>query len=725
MKKKQIKLPLNTKALMAIVAVFVIVACLLFARTFDAQLYQQRAYSLTQTMEKVVEVVNRTINGEWERLSYVSYAMSEASIADRDGLLAHMNAVYTDLSTPSYTWRLSCIDGSGLLYEWDGNIERWAWPELLLDSCPQQQIVITETGADDAEQMILIYRLPQPVQLTAEELSVTHALITLDMNAFGGLLAVSAFEDNGYSYITDENGMRLYHQQNQAEFMSAYNILAGLQNMTFLYGSSYEELSAALAGGTSYTFEIEREDGRYFVACSPLSFNNWKLFLIVPEVYVSGNTTQMIRTLLIELTAIALLIVLLISLFVWTNSRQTVARQQLAVEEARRASRAKSDFLSRMSHDIRTPLNGIMGMCHIASQQSHDPAVVADCIEKIDISSHQLMSLINDVLDMTRIEHDKIELNNKPIDLGKLLKECAAQIEAQTKESKIIFEKDISSLGHPYVLGDAVLLNQILINLLGNAIKFTPENGRICLRVSDAGDGYCFEVEDTGIGMTEEFLTHLFEPFTQENDDVRTKYKGTGLGLSIVKNLVEKMDGEISVRSTYGEGSCFTVRLPLTKCCEADLPEEKKEKWAPEDLTGMRLLLVEDNDINRMIARTILEEYGVTVDTADNGREALERFKDSPVRHYDLILMDLRMPVMDGIEASRHIRALAREDAGLPIVALTADAFASDERRTREAGMDAHLSKPIDIPQLERLLQKYRRNRTEEWKNDENQNDEA
>ncbi|MDO4563052.1 MAG: ATP-binding protein [Clostridia bacterium] len=709
--KSKMRFPLGTKVFMSVIIAFVIVACALFIRIFDTQIYRQCSYSLRQTTEKVVEVVNRTVSGEWERLSYVSYTMSKSAFPDTSALLENISETYRDLSTELYTWKLSCVDNWGRHYTWDGNVVRWALPEILLDNCPQQQLVIMETGLEDAEQMILMYRLPQPIELTDEDIDVTHILITLDMEDFGKLLAVSAFENHSYSYITDQNGMRLYHQQNQSEFMSAYNIPAGLQNAAFLYDASYEGLSSALENGASYTFEIEREDGRYFVSYSPLAFNNWNLFLIVPEIYVRGDTTQMVQMLMVEIMVIALLIVLLISLFLWTNSRQTLARQQLAVEEARSASQEKSNFLSRMSHDIRTPLNGIMGMCHIAGQNIHDPEAVADCLEKINISSGQLMSLVNDVLDMTRIEHGRVEINNKPTDLCRLLKECTVHIEAQTKENKIIFEKDISALKAPYVMADEVLLNQIITNLLGNAVKFTPEGGHIWLRVFDTESGYCFEVEDTGIGMKQDFIPHLFEPFMQENGSSRTKYKGTGLGLSIVKSLVEKMGGEISVHSIYGKGSRFTAKLPLAKCDASDIPTDKEEAQPLplEDVAGMRVLLVEDNEINLLIAKTILEDFQVMVDTADNGKDALERFEASPMWHYELILMDLRMPVMDGIEACSRIRSLQRTDAVVPIVALTADAFASDEELTRKAGMNDHLSKPINIAQLCRVLQKYRK----------------
>ncbi|MDO4547313.1 MAG: ATP-binding protein [Clostridia bacterium] len=693
---------------MIIIAIFVVAACILFTHTFDEQLYMQRAYSLAQTMEKVVEVVNRTVDSEWDRLKYVSYELFNSDYLNVDAVIEHISDVYADMSTPSYVWRVGFIDGNGAFYRWDKRVVRWSRPELLLDDRPAQQLVITESSESDAEQMILIYRLPHSIILADEDITITHTLITLDMSSFGESLDVSAFEDRSLSYITDQNGMRLYHQENQDQFMSAYNMLAGLRNVTFLYDSSYERLYSAIENAVAYTFEIEHAGEKFFVSYAPLSFNNWNLFWVIPEDGVSGNTTQMLQTMVMQLSIIAVMVIVLIALFVWNNSRQTIAKQQLAVEEAVSASRAKSDFLSHMSHDIRTPLNSIIGMCHIARRQVTDPKTITDCLEKIDISSHQLMSLVNDVLDMTRIEHGKIEINYQPMDIYELLKECSVHIEAQTRENNIRFEKDISSLKHPYVLGDAVLLNQILTNLLGNAVKFTPEGGSIWLRASDDGGGYHFEVEDTGIGMTREFMMRLFEPFTQEHGQARTKYNGSGLGLSIVKSLIDKMGGEISVQSTLSKGSCFSIFLPLERCDEADVPRERKRPASPVDISGMRVLLVEDNDINRMIAETILKEFRITVDTAVDGQDAVDRFRASPVRFYDLVLMDLRMPVMDGLEACRCIRALAREDSDVPIVALTADAFDTDMKNSTDAGMNDHLGKPIDIAKLNEILKKYK-----------------
>lgn len=431
------------------------------------------------------------------------------------------------------------------------------------------------------------------------------------------------------------------------------------------------------------------------------------MILFIPEKNVSGGTTELVRKLILQMAGIAFALSVVLILFMRLNARRTLEAQQTALREAERASKSKSDFLSNMSHDIRTPLNGIMGMCHLAMRDYDDPAGYLD---KIDQSSHQLMLLINDILDMSRIEQGKVEVHAAPLDIHKLLRGCITSIEALAREKNIAVRVETGGLKDNFVASDELLLNQILTNLLGNAVKFTPEKGAITLRAAqeERQNGlalYTFEVRDTGIGMSPEFLGRMFEPFSQENSGSRTQYKGTGLGLSIVKSLVEKLQGTIQVESAPGKGSCFTVALPLAVAPPVQAPEEDEE--IPVQGAGMRVLLAEDNELNLLIAVDILEGFGLTVDTASDGSQAVDRFSASPEGQYHLIFMDLRMPVMDGLAAARAIRGLPRGDAGVPIVAMTADAFAEDVEKTWAAGMNDHLAKPLELDKLKAVLYKY------------------
>lgn len=372
-----------------------------------------------------------------------------------------------------------------------------------------------------------------------------------------------------------------------------------------------------------------------------------------------------------------------------------------AKDQAEAANKAKSDFLARMSHDIRTPINGVIGMVGIARKHFDEKERVWESLEKIHLASQHLYSLLNDVLDMSQIESGKLEIASRPMNLLAFSENCYSIIEGQLHDRKLELIKEFDSLSAPDVLGDELHLRQAMINILGNAIKFTPDGGKIIFRMRETGHdeqhlNVEFTVSDTGRGMKPEFLKNIWLPFAQEDTDVKTTYQGSGLGMPITKSFIEGMGGEITVESKLGEGSTFTVKLEFMIDKQTS---EEEEKDKPTEISGARVLLVEDNDINVEIESEILKDAGAEIVVAENGRKALEEFTASPVNGFDLILMDIMMPVMDGLEASRRIRALDREDAKtIPIVAMTANAFSEDIRKTREAGMDAHLSKPIQVP---------------------------
>lgn len=394
------------------------------------------------------------------------------------------------------------------------------------------------------------------------------------------------------------------------------------------------------------------------------------------------------------------------------QEQKELDRLKAAWEEADTANREKTEFLSRMSHDIRTPINGVMGMLEMIRRNRQDEEKVDSCLEKIQISAEHLLTLINNVLDMSKLEAGHIELDHIPFDLEDVIKAAYVLNEAQLAQSGITYERRQEPLVHTKVVGSPLHLRQVLLNLFNNAMKYNKPEGRIDTSVREISfDGttvvYEFKIADTGVGMSKEFLVkHLFEPFTQEKNDARTHYKGTGLGMAIVKELTEKMGGSIEAESTQGVGSTFTVTLPL----EVDLSqgaertekiEETQEPSAEWNLTGLHILLVEDNELNMEIAEFMLLEKGASVEKAWNGKEAVEAFAASKPGTISCILMDIMMPVMDGLEAARRIRRMEREDAkAIPIVAVTANAFSDDVKHSREAGMNDHLSKPLEMEKV-------------------------
>lgn len=397
---------------------------------------------------------------------------------------------------------------------------------------------------------------------------------------------------------------------------------------------------------------------------------------------------------------------------------------QAALQAAEVANREKSDFLSRMSHDIRTPMNAIMGMTDIASAHIDTPEKVQDCLRKISLSSQHLLGLINDVLDMSKIESGKVELRHESFNFRAFLQDFENLYGEQAKSKGISYETILASDLEVQIIGDSLRLNQVLSNLLSNALKFTPAKGMIKLRVSKTGEDQenvylRFEVIDTGCGIAEENYDKIFESFEQENVDVTYKYGGTGLGLSIVKRFTGLMGGGIHVTSVQGSGSTFTVDLPFGKIKESGKPTRfsdingrndlAKDCYAVDyDFKGKRILLVEDNELNREIAEELIGVTGASVESAEDGVQAVEMFKESAEGYYDLILMDVQMPHMDGYEATRCIRALGHSDAQkVPIFAMTANAFAEDVQKSREAGMNAHISKPLNIRAVYKQMNRY------------------
>lgn len=389
--------------------------------------------------------------------------------------------------------------------------------------------------------------------------------------------------------------------------------------------------------------------------------------------------------------------------------QEALGQAQDATKQALDASRVKSDFLSNMSHDIRTPMNAIINLERLALAEE-DPKVVHEYLEKMSISSKFLLGLINDILDMSRIESGELAFNKERLTRSEFLNTVGTVIRPLMEARHINFHEELQP-GEYTILVDKLRFNQIFFNLLSNAAKFTPEGGDVWFTVTnmEAENDRLhirFVVRDNGIGMSEEFLEHLFEPFAREHSALSNEQRGSGLGLPIVKNLVDAMGGTIQVKSELGKGSEFIVDFTVDIAEKKDspiLPSEKKIETP--NLTGMNILMAEDNELNTYVATIILEQAGCKVNAVVNGQEALDAFKDNEPGTFDAILMDVRMPIMDGIQATQAIRELPRPDAKeIPIIAMTADAFDDERKRTLDSGMNYHLSKPVDAQKMYQVL---------------------
>ena len=481
-------------------------------------------------------------------------------------------------------------------------------------------------------------------------------------------------------------------------------------------------IDAAMNGQTIYSSEIvDTTWGHIFTACYPVVSSDgsgdiigalcMEMDMEDTYAYLEKSSQSSFKT---ACVAVAVSILLAgWSYMILRRQRQRdmeyQEKLQKAAVAANAANRAKSTFLFNMSHDIRTPLNGIMGLLKIDKDHFEDRELVRANHDKMLVAADHLLSLINDVLEVSKLEDGNIELAHQPMSLADVSQEVGTIIGERTAEAGIRFEFQAQELPVVWVYGSPLHLRQIFLNIYGNCIKYNREGGSVttqvqCLGAAHGRVTYRWTISDTGVGMSREFLKHLFEPFAQEHSDARSVYQGTGLGMTIVRGLVEKMNGTIEVTSREGVGSTFVITLPFEIAPEPERPAQPAAEGV-QSIQGLRLLLVEDNDLNAEIAQTMLEDEGAQVTVAENGKRAVERFQSSLPGTFDAILMDVMMPVMDGLAATRAIRALDRTDAAsIPILAMTANAFKEDAEKCFAAGMNAHLTKPLRPEEMVRAI---------------------
>ena len=464
---------------------------------------------------------------------------------------------------------------------------------------------------------------------------------------------------------------------------------------SFLAFTDLSSVERRLTGVSSLSCPFEDLSGR------------WMSAVLIPQEYDDGGGIQSVLLLLRDMTA--------------EKRRELDYQEQLrqAAQQAERANLAKTDFLRRMSHDVRTPINGIRGMVAISRHYAGDETKQEECREKILSASGFLLDLVNDVLDMNKLESGSVQLEERPFSLGEVMESVLSIIEIRAGERGVVLHREVMDVVHDRLIGSPLHLRQILLNISSNAVKYNHPGGSVaisCRELPPADPAvrgpvtFTFTCADTGVGMSQEFQTRAFEPFAQEDTTVHSTYSGTGLGLPIAKELVEHIGGSISFVSQQGKGTTFTIVLPFLPDPDSAAPAAPVPVEELPSIAGARVLLAEDNDMNREITRFVLEKQGVQVVEALDGRQAVEAFAQSAPGSFDVVLMDVMMPVMDGLEATRRIRSMDRPDAKtVPIFALTANAFVDDQVRSRKAGMNEHLPKPLDAPKLILLIRKYLR----------------
>lgn len=557
-----------------------------------------------------------------------------------------------------------------------------------------------------------------------------------------------AYENSNSVYVLDNNGFKLFNA-NDTELLKGHNVYTVLSRMSYLHGSSFAGAKERLARTGSCYSNAVLDGTEYFYALKQMENAQWTLAFLVPAEYVAVNTQKLVNIVMVIIIVIAMMFSVITVFVGWFLLRQkqqqelrtekeanlrleqynihlTQVNDELrqaqvvaaeALQSAERASKAKTDFLSNMSHDIRTPMNAIIGITTLMKNELHQPEKLAEHLGKLETSGQLLLGIINNILDMSRIESGKTTLNVGKMNLPQQVSQLDSIIRQQAGQRRQTFTVN-THLQHENVLADPNRLNQVLMNILSNAVKYTPKGGHIRLEVEELPRNehfarYRFVVQDDGIGMSEEFQKTLFDPFTREEKSGTNKVQGTGLGMAITKSIVDLMGGTIHVESTTGKGTRFEVVLEFPIDAEADTVQEAQvlpeEEETASPLSGMKFLCAEDNAINAEILELLLESKGAHCKIYPNGQEIVDAFASVKPGEYDMILMDVQMPVMDGLEATRRIRN-GENPLGriIPILAMTANAFLEDMQKSKEAGMDVHLSKPVDIAALEQTVKHFR-----------------
>ena len=644
---------------------------------------------------------------------------------------------------------LIAVDSAGHYYTENGSMGLLR-EMTYLESAPERVSYVSNSLTVDASRMVFLKQLSTPVTLQSEtgEITLRYFGISQSMTQLNDYFRCDAYENNNSVYVLDNAGFKLFNA-NDTELLNGHNVYTVLSQMSYLHGSSFAEAKARLARTGSCYSNAVLDGTEYFYALKQMENAQWTLAFLVPAEYVAVNTQKLVGIVMAIIISFAAVFSVTAVFVGWIflrekqqrelqaekeanlrleqyNIQLTQANDEMqraqdvaaeALQSAERASKAKTDFLSNMSHDIRTPMNAIIGITTLMKNELHEPEKLAEHLGKLESSGQLLLGIINDILDMSRIESGKTTLNIEKMNLPQQVSQLDSIIRQQAGQRRQTFTVK-TDMQHENVLGDPNRLNQVLMNILSNAVKYTPKGGHIRLEVEELPRNehyarYRFVVQDDGIGMSEAFQKTLFEPFTREEKSGTNKVQGTGLGMAITKSVVDLMGGSISVESATGKGTRFEVVLEFPIDTEADavqqaqaLPEEVE---AASPLSGMKFLCAEDNAINAEILEMLLETKGASCTICPNGQEIVDAFASVKPGDYDMILMDIQMPVMDGLEATRRIRS-SENPLGrtIPILAMTANAFLEDMQKSKEAGMDEHLSKPVNISALEQVVKRFR-----------------
>lgn len=729
-KKNNVKWLLLLASFLLVVTLCVAAFLNYYDSYIDNILYQERLSQMREVTLQLFTGLEDAVENQWKITENQCNHLLWEQPGTMEELIAFLKTQMQLEQFEEAQTELMAIDREGRCYTQDGQKGTLREMDILLDS-PESLSFVTNAITTRDTRMVFLIRLSQPVTVESGNGPVTllYYGISQNMEELMPYFDCAAYGGSSNVYVMDINGCKLFGSR---KLLRGHNVYSVLERMEYLHGSTFADTKKTFEeGGLAYSNAV-MEETEYFYALYRMEDAKWTLMFLVPSSAVATDTVELInatvRLIMIFAVTMVVLCTLLVFLLLRVEQKRALAAERRNNEtlerlngELKAASKAKSDFLTNMSHDIRTPMNAIVGITSLMEHESGLSERLRGYIQKVQLSSRHLLGLINDILDMSKIESSEVQLSNTDFFLSEQLKQVDSIIQAHARERGQSLNLSVREIRHDCLLGDCVRLRQILLNLLSNAVKYTPNGGTITFAVEETdcpvpdAATFRFTVADTGCGMEKEFMEHIFEPFTREENSVTNRVQGTGLGMAITKNIIDLMGGEIRIDSAPGMGSHFEILLTFT----LDLTAEQKRRAAEcrdrrglaeeaeggSILFGMRFLCAEDNELNAEILEALLEMQGAACVIYRDGEELVQAFETVQPGEYDAILMDVQMPKMNGYEATRAIRT-GRNPLGqtIPIIAMTANAFSDDVQQCLEAGMNLHIAKPIDMSLLEKAM---------------------
>lgn len=722
----------------ALILLFVMVAAAMTAgagyasRYLGGLVYEDRKAQLDQVTIQLRTTLLNALNNQWDILEAaerIFVESSEPEESERD-ILMQTQRLNRLLDAERHDAFLMFLDEKGNCFDSSGRKGIWGDIDQIVDS-DKRHTFVADSSNHEGVYWAFVSRLDRPVALAGRNSHITHLVWMKNIASIDQYYASETYGEKNETYILKENGTRMYDNTGSGDSISSYNVFKALREMEHLQGVSFEEVREYLTERGTACTNIRLNGREYYYSLAELDQFGTILMFLIPAEYVAPSTMDMVNSVIQIFLVITMILLMAAVMFVYLfgalqnrtrlyeQEQENLRKQeqlndalsssmkasQEAFQIAEAANHAKSEFLSNMSHDIRTPMNAIVGLSTMLSREADNPERVREYTRRMMVSSQHLLGLINDVLDMSKIESGQTTLNVCEFNFAEMVEELGSIIRPQAKAKQQLFEVAVKDIQSELVVGDRLRLNQILINLLSNAVKYTPEGGSIWLYITQLPQvrknyaHFRFEVKDNGVGMTEAFQKVLFEPFTREENSVTNRIQGTGLGMAITKNLIDLMGGTIDVVSRQGEGSTFTVELEL----RLQETEINQEFWKQYGITHM-LVVDDDVEICTGIIST-MSGTGVAMQLATEGRTAVAMAERAvrDGRCFDLILLDWKMPEMDGIETARRIRRVVPKH--IPIMILTAYDWSEIEEEAREAGIDGFLPKPFFMTNFKQTVE--------------------